>query len=244
MPIACVRFALIPARSPDARGFSRLLRTGASSGTSTLGKERAPAAPEHECPRSFGRQGQDLHRVDRIAALPFRTIAANVLAPPADPQERQPSQPRPGQTLTVPETVGTRSAQLAGVEQRRPACGPAASLAVMHRRPDAKPAPASPICPSIFRRGIASVCLVRLLSAERRIENADETEIAARGAKEVLIMLIQRIEGPRTDCMGDSGAHVDDFALARDAVVHFNVMLVLQVKLRAFPDNGVVNRAP
>ena len=57
------------------------------------------------------------------------------------------------------------------------------------------------------------------------------------------VMLVERIHGAGPDRPGRAGGHIDHFALALDAVIHLEMVLVFEMKLGAFLDQRVVKRA-
>src|SRR3954453_10463892 len=84
---------------------------------------------------------------------------------------------------------------------------------------------------------------MRLGSDERREEDADQLEIAARRPQDVLVVLVERIDRAGADREGLPGRHLDDLALAADAGIRLEMVLVVQVQLGAFRDDRVVYRA-
>src|SRR5690242_1533817 len=84
---------------------------------------------------------------------------------------------------------------------------------------------------------------MRLRPGQRRIEDADQLQIAARRAQDVLVVLVERIDRAGADRKDFSGRHLDDLALAADAVIRLEMILVVQMQLGAFRDDCVVYRA-
>src|SRR6185437_1716307 len=67
--------------------------------------------------------------------------------------------------------------------------------------------------------------------------------VAARCPQDMLVVLVERVDRAGPDRKGPSGRHLDDLALAADAVVRLEMVLVVEVQLGALRDDGVVDRA-
>ena len=66
-------------------------------------------------------------------------------------------------------------------------------------------------------------------------------EVALGRPQDVLVVLIERVDRARPDLERLAGRHVDDLALAGDAVVGLEVVLVVEVALGALEDPGLVH---
>src|SRR5258705_7748930 len=84
---------------------------------------------------------------------------------------------------------------------------------------------------------------MRLGAGERREEDADQLEVAARRPQDMRVVLVERIDGPGANREGLAGRHLDDLALAADAVIRLEMVLEMDVHLAALGDDRVVHRA-
>src|SRR6185437_5530230 len=113
----------------------------------------------------------------------------------------------------------------ADMKRSSPAAGKPAPRKSGVRRPGARdgdpPAGALPL-----GRRVAAVRPMRLRPGQRRKEDADQLEVAARCPQDMLVVLVERVDRAGPDRKGPSGRHLDDLALAADAVVRLEMVLV------------------
>jgi hypothetical protein len=81
-----------------------------------------------------------------------------------------------------------------------------------------------------------------LRTGERRVEDADKMQIPRCGPKNMLIMLVERIERAGLDRIDLTGLDIDHLAFARNAVIRFEMVLVVKALLGSLLHDRVVER--
>src|SRR5882672_9188231 len=84
---------------------------------------------------------------------------------------------------------------------------------------------------------------MRLGPRQRGKEDADQLEITPQRPQDMRVVLVERVDGAGTDREGLSGRHLDDLALAADAVIRLEMVPVVEMQLGALRDDSIVNRA-
>src|SRR5829696_6117477 len=81
---------------------------------------------------------------------------------------------------------------------------------------------------------VAPVRTVRLAADERRREHADEAQVALHRAQDVLVVAVERVDGAGPDREGPPRRDLHHLALAGNAVVGLEMVLVTQLLLGTF----------
>jgi hypothetical protein len=91
-------------------------------------------------------------------------------------------------------------------------------------------------------RAVGTVLVMHFASGDRWIEGTDEAHVGAAATQQVLVVIIEQIQGAVLDRVDLAGLQVFDFPIARDTVDRLDMVLVPDVGLGTRLDDGFVER--